>query len=57
MWSWKSDRADLPLTLMKYLVYADLESFPNISILLELDKLARKYERQPDSEIVYMQVQ
>jgi len=33
MWSTQSDRADLPDTLMKALVSADPESFPNIKIL------------------------
>ena len=34
MWSRESDRADLPDTLMKSLVSADPDSFPNIIILL-----------------------
>jgi len=36
MWSRQSDRADLPNTLMKSLVSADPDSFPNIRILLVL---------------------
>ena len=36
MWSRQSDRADLPDTLMKSLVSADPDSFPNIIILLVL---------------------
>ena len=36
MWSKQSDTADLPDTLMKSLVSADPDSFPNITILLIL---------------------
>jgi len=36
MWSRKSDAADLPVTLMKSLVFADPNSFPNIRIWLVL---------------------
>jgi len=36
MWSRQSDRDDLPDTLMKCLVSADSDSFPNIRILLVL---------------------
>jgi len=36
MWSRQSVRADLPDTLMKSLVSADTDSFPNIRILLVL---------------------
>jgi len=36
IWSRQTDKADLPDTLMKYLVSADPDSFPNIRILLVL---------------------
>ena len=34
MWSKQSDRADLPDTLMKSLVFGDPDSFPNILMVL-----------------------
>jgi len=49
MWSKQSDRADLPDTLMKSLVSANRDSFPNVIILLGLGctVLATSAEAEP----------